>query len=122
MNEVEINGFLAAYQRGQSADMLQARTEGEWGPLFTAPPCSIKAMERAGRQFTRSRAQAVRHVRLARLKRCHGEYVQVMVISTIPQRTQIVLDLITGERLKIARYLTDDALEALESEFVRGEG
>ncbi len=116
--DMKLDEALAAYRGGLKADILQAKTDGEWGPIWTIPPCSPVAMERAGRQFTRSRAQAVRHIRRARLSHtASSSAVDVVVMTDLPQRVQAVARIEDAIALRVNIYLEDDALLSLEVAF-----
>jgi hypothetical protein len=116
--DMKLDEALAAYRGGLRADILQAKTDGKWGPIWTIPPCSPVAMERAGRQFARSRAQAVRHSRRAHLRRpsAPSETVNVVVITEFPGREQSVT-IFDGVPLRLNVYLEDEALAALAAAF-----
>jgi hypothetical protein len=109
----EYKEVIRAYRQGATADFLQARIRGQWGPLWTVPSCSPTALERAGRQFTRSRAEAVRIYRRARLRSRGGLVRDVAILTTLPERIQHVRDLAGG--VVVVNYLTDDVLVALET-------
>lgn len=113
MNETEWRQVLGTYRRGTTADILQAKIRGRWGQLWTVPPCSPDAMERAGRQFVRSHAEAIRLYRHARLRSGSGLIQDVVILTTLPERTQNVRDLSAGA-VVVVNYLADDTLGALE--------
>ena len=113
MNETEWRQVLGTYRRGTTADILQAKIRGRWGPFWTVPGCSSDAMDRAGRQFTRSHAEAIRLYRRARLRSGSGLIQDVVILTTLPERTQHVRDLSAGA-VVVVNYLADDVLGALE--------
>ena len=103
----DLTSTLLAYRGGLKADIIQAKTEGKvWGPIYCVPPCSPAAMERAGRQFARARAEAIRHCRQARLRGLL-ETEEVVVITVLPQREQTIARLKDGIVLRVGAYLTD---------------
>jgi hypothetical protein len=109
----------AAFRNGTTADFLHAQQDGVWGQLWTIPPCSPAAMEKAGKQFTRSRSSQVRHYRRAMLNmRMLIEPLLVMVETELPGRRQRVFDIQTGIEVKVPTYLEDAALAALEIAFI----
>ena len=110
----DLIGFLKAYRQGATADMIQGASNGNWGPIWTFPSCDPAAAERASRQMARSHAEAVRHVRRARLRIADGTSIEVMIVTILPERLQVVLELETGMRIKIA-YLEDKAMQSLSS-------
>lgn len=115
---MNLDEALAAYRGGLSADILQAKTDGEWGTIWTIPPCSPVAMERAGRQMTRCRAQAIRHVRRA-LLRCSSASsiaVEIMIATELPSRMQSVTNF-DGVALRVDVYLEDPSLAVLAEAF-----
>ena len=115
---MKLDEALAAYRGGLSADMLQARIDGAWGPIWTIPPCSPVAAERAGRQFTRSRAEAIRYVRRAQLRRSSAASaaVAVMITTELPSRMQSVTTF-EGVVLRVDSFLEDPTLVALVEAF-----
>ncbi len=115
---MKLDEALAAYRGGLSADIVQAKTDGEWGPIWTIPPCSPVAMERVGRQFTRSRAEAVRHTRRARLRHpsVSSAAVEVMIATELPGKEQSVTTF-DGVVLQVDAFLEDHALVALAEAF-----
>jgi len=111
--------IVEAFRGGLTTDMLQGKADGRWGPLWTLPPCSPAAMEKAGKQLTRSRSSHVRHYRRAMLNmRMLMEPMLVMVETEFPGRRQRVSDIETGIEVKVPVYLEDAALSALEAAFV----
>ena len=119
MNNTEKSEMVSAYRRGFAADIVQARQDvgGEWGPIFATPPCSPDAMGQAARQFTRSRAVAVRHCRRARL-RGPSSCTDVIVVTELPSRQQDVARIEDGVMLQVRTYLVDESLAALAAGFV----
>ncbi len=111
------------YLRGNRADVLQARRGGIWGPFWTLPPKSATAMENAGRQLTRSRAERVRHIRRARFSngaRHDGmvvDPVEVVILTELPSLFQGVVRLADGQALRVAFCFSDDSLTALREAF-----
>ena len=111
--------LIQAYRHGLKADVLQEKQQGQWGPLWTIPPCSPTAMERAGQQLTRSRCSHVRHYRRAMLRmQMLIEPMLVMIETELPTRQQRVSDIETGIEVRVPIYLEDTALAALETAFV----
>ena len=118
MKNFDWDKIIAAYKNGLAAEMLQAQIKDEWGVIWTIPPCSPDAAERVGRQFSRSRAQALRHIRRAILRRA-GRSDQAVVIATeLPAQRQQVRDLESGAEIILRHFLRDDALSALEESFM----
>ena len=108
----EYREVIDAYRRGATADFLQAKIRGRWGPFWTVPGCSSDAMERAGRQFARCRAEAVRHCRRARLTSRSGIMRDVVIVTVLPSRSQDIRTLETGTVVRV-RFLSDHVLDAL---------
>ena len=118
MTDIDWPSIIAAYQDGLTADMLQAEFQRGQGVIWTVPPCSPEALERAGRQFTRSRARRILHIRRAVLRH-QGEDGQAVVIATeLPDRLQQVRDLDTAEEVVLRCLLFDEALAALDAAFI----
>ncbi len=113
MTETDWPSILAAYRRGATADILRVKVGGKWGPVWTVPPCSPEGMEHAGRQFVRSRAESIRLYRRARLRSGGGLIQDVVILTTLPERTQHIRDLAVGA-IVVVNYLADDMLGALE--------
>jgi hypothetical protein len=109
----EYKDVIAAYRRGAKADFLQAKIRGQWGPLWTVPSCSPNALDRAGRQFARCRAESVRHYRRAVLRRGSGSACDVVILTVLPGRLQHVRE-VTDGAVVVVDFLADDALNALE--------
>ena len=118
MKNIDWDAVISAYQNGFTADMLQAKNDGKWGVIWTVPPCSPKALEHAGRQFSRSRAASILHIRRAVLHVQGREGQAVAVVTELPSRRQQVRDLETAEEVILRRLLSDDALAALEAAFL----
>lgn len=117
MQNIEWDAVIAAYQNGLTADILQADFNGDQGVIWTVAPCDPKALESAGRQFSRARAVSIRHIRRAVLHR-RDQPDQVVVIATeLPARLQQVRDCDTAEEIPLRHYLRDSALIALEGAF-----
>lgn len=115
--DMKLDEALAAYRGGIRADILQAEIDGKWGPIWTIPPCSPVAIERAGRQFTRCRVQKLRHFRHARL-RGPSSCTDVIVMTELPSRQQDVARVKDGVTLQVRTFLEDEALSALKASFV----
>ena len=109
--------MIAAYANGFAADMLQAKINDEWGVIWTISPCCPNSMERAGRQFSRSRAASVLHIRRAVLHVQGREDQAVVVVTELPSRRQQVRDLNTAGEVILRGLLSDAALAALEVTF-----
>jgi len=114
MNRDGLEEILKAYRQGATADILQQDINGEWGPIWTIPPCSPEAVERAGRQFIRSHALRIRYTRRARINSSDKTVVEAVLVTVLPERTQIVLRLDNGSHHPVQRYLRDNCLDALE--------
>ena len=117
MKNINWKSILAAYQNGLTADMVQVEFECEQGVIWTVPPCSPEALERAGRQFLRSRARRILHFRRAILRRRDRTAQDVIVATELPTRCQNVRDLSTAEEVLLSGFLHDSALDALEAAF-----
>ncbi|MGI4789966.1 MAG: hypothetical protein ACRYFS_14080 [Janthinobacterium lividum] len=113
----ELSRTLTAYLGGLNADLLQARINGEWGPIWSVPALCPEALERAGRQFTGCRAEAVRHYRRALLRRplTQRRPVDVVVATELPSREQCVIRF-DGVTLHVV-YLEDATLAAFAASF-----
>ena len=117
MTDIDWPSIIAAYQDGLTADMLQAEFQQGQGVIWTVPPCSPEALERAGRQFTRSRARRILHIRRAVLRRRDQDNQAVVVATEFPSHRQEVRDLDSAEAVILRRLLSDDVLAALDSFF-----
>ena len=117
MKNINWKSILAAYQNGLTADMVQVEFECEQGVIWTVPPCSPEALERAGRQFLRSRARRILYIRRAVLHQKDRPDYAVVVATELPTLRQQVRDLVTAEEIVLRRLLSDAALAALEAAF-----
>lgn len=117
MQNIDWPSIITAFKNGLTADMLMADYERGQGGIWTIPPCSPSSMERAGRQFSRSHAQSVLHIRRAVLRRRGRQDQAVIVATELPSRKQQVWDLGTSEEVILRRLLCDVALTALETAF-----
>lgn len=114
MNEEEWARLLTAYRRGLAADILQFQdAAGAWGVLWTVPPCSPTALERAARQVARCRPFRVRHVRRGRLTRQIGESIDVVIVTEAFPVIQTARCLQAGRLLQIGALVSDQGLDAL---------
>jgi hypothetical protein len=118
MEKIDWPSIVSAYNNGLTADILRAKFDGEWGVTWTVPPCSPEALERAGQQFSRSRAQSILHIRRAVLRRRDQQNQNVVVATELPARRQQVRDLGNSEEIVLRRFLSDDVLKALEAAFM----
>ncbi len=118
MQNIDWDEVIAAYNNGFTDDIIQAGVDGKWGVIWTVAPCSPKAMERAGQQFSRSRAISIRHIRRAVLHRRDQPDQAVVVVTELPSWQQQVRDLETAEEIILRRLLSDGALDSLEAAFV----
>ena len=118
LKNIDWNKIIAAYQNGLTADMLQAEYRDGQGVTWTVAPCDSDALERAGRQFSRSRAVSLWHIRRAVLRHTsHGEQ-SVVIATELPTRRQHIRELATAEEIPLQKFLQDAALIALEASFV----
>ena len=118
MTSINWTSIIAAYRNGLTTDIIQAKYESGEGVLWTVPPCDPDAARHAGRQFSRSRAISIRHIRRAVLHR-RDQPDQIVVIATeLPARRQQVRDLETAEEAPLRCYLRDATLVALETAFL----
>ena len=118
MKTLEWEPIAAYYQKGHTADMLQAETNGKWGVMWTVPSCSPNALGRAGRQFTQSRAHTIRYFRLAMLRKTGADAQRVVVMTILPSGAQEVCSLETLCPVQTSQFLSDEALEALTDNFI----
>lgn len=117
MTEEEWGWALTAYRRGLAADMIQLGESGDgWDTIWTVPPCSPTALERATRQAVRCHAARVRHVRRARL-RPHGDgrgsTVEVVIVTEAAPVVQVVRELSSERVLLVGSLLAEEGLRAL---------
>ena len=117
MERIDWENIITAYRNGLTADLLQAEFQREQGVIWTVPPCSPEALERAGRQFSRSRAARILHIRRAVLRGRDRPDQAVVVATELPAHRQQVRDLVTAEEIVLRRLLSDAALAALEAAF-----
>ena len=117
MENTEWQRVIDAYRGGATADLLLAEMNGVWGVIWTVPPCSPEALERAGRQFSRSRAARILHIRRAVLRGRDRPDQAVVVATELSAHRQQVRDLVTAEEIVLRRLLSDAALAALEAAF-----
>jgi hypothetical protein len=118
MDDSEIDSILQAYRNGATADMLRSKSAETWSVWWTVPPCSPAALERAGQQMTRSRAEAVWHVRRAVLKSKDERESSVVIFTELPTELQQVFMLSDGRVVQTTRCLIDGSLAALKQAFV----
>ena len=117
MKDIDWPRIITAYRNGLTADLLQAEFQREQGVIWTVPPCSPEALERAGQQFSRSRAARILHIRRAVLRGRDRPDQAVVVATELPAHRQQVRDLVTAEEIVLRRLLSDAALAALEAAF-----
>ncbi len=114
MTKDELARVLAAYRRGLAADMIQFQdTAGTWGVIWTVPPCSPAALQRAARQAARCRAARVRHIRRARLACCGGLNIEVVVVTEALPVIQVVRDISNSRLITVGQLLQDDGVRTL---------
>lgn len=118
MKTLEWEPIAAYYQKGHTADMLQAETNGKWGVMWTVPSCSPNALGRAGRQFTQSRAHTIRYFRLAMLRKTGADAQRVVVMTILPFGEQGVYSLENLCPVPVSQFLSDEALQALAESFI----
>ena len=109
---------LAAYQQGLRADMLQQKHCGRWGVIYTIAPDNQEALERGVRQIARTRPEAVRYTRLARLRsRLPNDVTEKIIVlrTELPGRHQQAWSLETSQEIKLRVYLNKAAFEVLET-------
>lgn len=111
------NNYLALVKFFQHSryDVLQARTDSGWGPVWTFAPCDVRAAEQAGRMMRRLGAHQVRHSRRARLRGNGKGVVEALIVTVLPGKEQTVLHLGDGSRRSVNGFLSDECLEALEA-------
>ena len=114
----EFSSVMTAYRNGFTADFLQAKYSEKWTTYWTIPSCSPAGLEKAGRQFTFSRAQALRHFRRANLTRQGVESRRVMICTEMPTMKQAVYCLDSFRHIPFKRFLSDEALQALTESFI----
>ena len=111
---------LCAFFRRSRYDVIQARQDDGWGPLFSFAPCDARAAQKAGQMLARMHRKEQLRVRHARRVRLHNRHrnvdTDVVVVTDLPERVQEVVGLENGLALRINLYLQDDALAALEAE------
>jgi len=117
MRQDNFSSVLNAYRTGFASDFLQGKYSNKWTTYWNVPPCSPEALSRAGQQFTFSRAQAIRHFRRAVWAKHKFGARRVVVITELPSREQTVYCLETLQLIRISRFLSDAALEALIEAF-----
>lgn len=74
-------------------------------------------MERAGRQFSRTRDQGIRHIRRAVLLGWGHPARVVVVVTQLPAHRQRVRDLATADEIVLSRYLRHEASAMLKVAF-----
>ena len=114
MENNEIDKFLMAYRQGTTADFIQPKVNGKWGPLWTLPPCDPAATQRVGQQMVRMGVAEVRWVRKARL-RTGNNVSDVVIVHEMPSGKQIVYELHEGKKLYNVQSLTDDCALSLRN-------
>jgi len=107
----ELARILSAYRRGLTADMIQMRIGGEWGVIWTIPPCSPEALERVAHQVRRCRADRVRHIRRARLMVRGADPIEAVILTEISPVIQEVRCLRTACLVLVGEVLTDHGLQ-----------
>ncbi len=102
--------LCAFFRRSRNAgryEVIQARGKAGWGIAWTFAARDVHAAERAGwmmRRFLNSVAVPVRHACLVRLRTTQAsreiaEAVDVVVVTILPARSQVVLKVETGARV-----------------------
>lgn len=106
--------MLKAYRRGLAADMVQFRdATGGWGVIWTVPPNSPDALERAARQMVRCRAVRVRHVRRGRLTPRDSQALDVIIVTEAPPVIQVARCLTSSRVVAVDHFLADHGLRVL---------
>lgn len=113
---------LCAYFRRSRYDIIQARHGDGWGPLFSFVPCDAHAAQKAGQMMVRmhrGEQLRVRHARRARLHDRRQAATDVVVVTKLLEREQVVFGLENAVILRVNIYLRDNALAALEAEVMQ---
>ena len=110
---------LCAFFSRSRYDIIQARQGDGWGPVWTYAPCDPRAAAKAAQMLLkmhRGDPPQVRHARRARLRdRQRRVDTNVVVVTTLPERTQAVMRIDDGVTIRVNAYLQDEALAALEA-------
>ncbi|MCW3096518.1 MAG: hypothetical protein JWL77_2136 [Chthonomonadaceae bacterium] len=114
MDQSEDWAGLCEFCERSNYDLVQAHTGTAWGSAWTFVSNDVHAAEKAGRQMRRMGASHIRHAMRAELRLPDHEWRSVVIITELPGRTQIVLDLATAMPVQTALVM-DTALRALES-------
>ena len=120
MDEAMWESILAAYRNGATADFLwmSADPTGDaWGPIWTMPPGSVAAAERAALQIARMRARRLRHARCAQLRQPRQDVTIVVVVTILPDRVQQIRAMATGEWYETP-WLEDEILALLRAALI----
>lgn len=123
--ETMLHEAVLGYRRGRTADMIRARIQGVWGTVWTIPPGSPDAMERVGRQLTRSGAEQARHTRRAHLRKrptigdISTNVVEAVILTEYPSGFQLIVCLEDGRRVYVTSLLEDEGLAALRRAFIQ---
>jgi len=112
VRENDIDGFLAAYRNGATADFIQPRLNGRWGEAWAFAPCDPSAAERAGAQMVRMEATEARWFRRAKLKGRRG-WAEVAIVTELPSKIQRVLEISTGVLVPVEAFLADSSTQSL---------
>jgi hypothetical protein len=99
-------------------DILQSHVGGCWSTPLSFAPCDPLAAEQAATMMCRllgAGVYKVRHARRARLRMRSGDRVEAVVITILPDGTQVVLRLEDGTEIRGLRLLSDASLEAIRA-------
>ncbi|MGI4792124.1 MAG: hypothetical protein ACRYFS_25150 [Janthinobacterium lividum] len=116
MDQNELGPLCKFFERSRY-DIIQAKTNDGWGPLWTFAPCDPHAATKAAEMLMkmhRGGQLRVRHARRARLQDRRREVVtDVIVMTELPERVQTVAEIDGGIVIRVDAYLEDEALAAL---------
>lgn len=122
MEQTDREQLCAFFQRSRY-DIIQASQGDGWGTVWIFAPCDAKAAQKAGQILLKmhlGEPLRVRHARRVRLRdRRHTMVRDVIVVTALPEREQVVFGLEDGIVLRVSLYFQDDALAALEMELVK---
>ncbi len=112
MNQDEWAQILTAYRHGLDTDIIQMQqgTEEAWGVIWTIPPHSQLALERAVKQAQRCQAKRLRYVTVACLVPSYQDKFEVVIVSEGPPLSQEARTLADGRLVKVEQNLTNQSL------------
>ena len=99
-------------------DVLQAQMGDRWSTPLSFAPCDPQTAAKSAmmlKAMIKVESPIYRHARRARLRSAKRQTVDAVLITVLPAKEQVTLDLESGEEIHGLPYLNDDVIEAILS-------